>query len=453
MCKSQVHVRKDIVKAYRNAVPISRLQGLFSRHSTTGRWVDSPQAKIVVFLLILLNTGLVALEAYMQEDASIENNIWIYFSVQLVFSIVFAAELGLRLHGSWETLFCDPWCQYDMLMVIVSLTDSCVLNFVPVAHSAHRIFVRLMPALQVLRLGRLVQERAIVPHLARAGPVPEAPAPLPPPAPTLREALSSPPAPDGPAQEPRSVATPAPPRVQEQTAAAQVFYGPPVQLAQFRATAHAVPAAVGCPPHTGAAARAPDPHASWCGELTPLLPVRFVVPGWQDTAPASSGRSSSASPRWSSLPQSSRRWASASPARSRPRGEARAGEAVPAEGLETQEAWAMPALFLDEATQRLLSVHGVPAAEGDSGAGRPSAAGPPAGGRHRRFGWPEASERSVAAAPETSAFGSDRVAHVKWLIQQFGWSGVAFDKLVLHLDRMGIELSIPEQDRLRRVLH
>lgn len=122
-----------------------------------------------------------------------------------------------------------------------------------------------------------------MPHLARAGPVPEAPAPLPPPAPTLREALSSPPAPDGPAQEPRSVATPAPPRVQEQTAAAQVFYGPPVQLAQFRATAHAVPAAVGCPPHTGAAARAPDPHASWCGELTPLLPVRFVVPGWQDS--------------------------------------------------------------------------------------------------------------------------------------------------------------------------
>lgn len=93
-CKSQVHVRKDIVKTYRKgkAPPISKWQGLFSTHSPTGRWVDSAQAKIVVFLLILLNTGFVALEAYMQEDVSIQNNIWMYFSVQLVFSIVFAVE-------------------------------------------------------------------------------------------------------------------------------------------------------------------------------------------------------------------------------------------------------------------------------------------------------------------------------------------------------------------------
>mmetsp|Transcript_113568 Transcript_113568/g.253351 ORF Transcript_113568/g.253351 Transcript_113568/m.253351 type:complete len:285 (+) Transcript_113568:3-857(+) len=46
----------------------------------------------------------------------------------------------------------------------------------------------------------------------------------------------------------------------------------------------------------------------------------------------------------------------------------------------------------------------------------------------------------------------DRVAEVHLWVSQQGLSRLPFDKLVLHLDRLGVELSIPEQDRLKRCL-
>lgn len=40
----------------------------------------------------------------------------------------------------------------------------------------------------------------------------------------------------------------------------------------------------------------------------------------------------------------------------------------------------------------------------------------------------------------------------QWVIQQ-GFADVPFDKLILKLDRLGIELSVSEQDVLRRLLN
>mmetsp|Transcript_34355 Transcript_34355/g.97433 ORF Transcript_34355/g.97433 Transcript_34355/m.97433 type:complete len:118 (+) Transcript_34355:1-354(+) len=46
-----------------------------------------------------------------------------------------------------------------------------------------------------------------------------------------------------------------------------------------------------------------------------------------------------------------------------------------------------------------------------------------------------------------------RLEHIFWWIKQQGWSSMAFDRLVLHLDRLGIELTISEQDHLKRGLY
>merc|ERR1712039_1015351 len=53
---------------------------------------------------------------------------------------------------------------------------------------------------------------------------------------------------------------------------------------------------------------------------------------------------------------------------------------------------------------------------------------------------------TTPAMPEREA---PRVEHVRWWIRQQGWVNQPFDKLVLHLDRLGIELSIAEQDHLK----
>jgi len=56
---------------------------------------------------------------------------------------------------------------------------------------------------------------------------------------------------------------------------------------------------------------------------------------------------------------------------------------------------------------------------------------------------------ALAAGFVPQGQGQGRVALVQQWVRQNGWGGLAFDKLVLHLDRLGVELSEAEQDALQ----
>jgi len=63
------------------------------------------------------------------------------------------------------------------------------------------------------------------------------------------------------------------------------------------------------------------------------------------------------------------------------------------------------------------------------------------------------SRERLLVAPAWSEREASRVDHVRWWVRQQGWASQPFDKLVLHLDRLGIELTIAEQDQLKRSLY
>eukprot|EP00933_Yihiella_yeosuensis_P044857 TRINITY_DN40133_c0_g1_i1.p1 TRINITY_DN40133_c0_g1~~TRINITY_DN40133_c0_g1_i1.p1 ORF type:complete len:866 (-),score=130.12 TRINITY_DN40133_c0_g1_i1:170-2767(-) len=185
-CRTHIHAKQDILKHYRqsDAGSWNLLERLWlDRESQHVHWIDSTQAKAVFYVAILLNILWFILVAYLQQDSAWRSNSsdtrgsesialqWVYFVVELFFCALFSGELLLRLKASSEggelTEGIDAWTEcgwnrFDAVLVVACFVDACILNFTPSAKGVHRVVVLLMPALQTLRLGRVVSELRLI---------------------------------------------------------------------------------------------------------------------------------------------------------------------------------------------------------------------------------------------------------------------------------------------------
>lgn len=163
MCKSQVNIRKDIIKDCREARPLWSLRRMCSTSSSSGSWIDSSQARIALYLAIVLNTSFYIVWSYLQESGQTEHlNPWMFFGIEVLFVLGFGGELLLRAQKAPGHFLVDRWSFYDLFVLACAFFDLSVLNFVPSLSGAHHLVVQLMPALQILRLGRLVVELRLI---------------------------------------------------------------------------------------------------------------------------------------------------------------------------------------------------------------------------------------------------------------------------------------------------
>jgi len=142
-------------------------------------WIDSKCGKFISNTALWLNVALFIVVANLHEadwqnlqvDPILQG---CYCGLELLLLAFFAYELWQRLKSSdegFDAFMKTGWNCYDAFLIMVGFVDACVLNFVPLAQvqAVHNIVLLLAPALQILRLGRVVTElRLIILGILRA---------------------------------------------------------------------------------------------------------------------------------------------------------------------------------------------------------------------------------------------------------------------------------------------
>eukprot|EP00931_Biecheleriopsis_adriatica_P003546 TRINITY_DN105348_c0_g1_i1.p1 TRINITY_DN105348_c0_g1~~TRINITY_DN105348_c0_g1_i1.p1 ORF type:complete len:479 (-),score=118.36 TRINITY_DN105348_c0_g1_i1:78-1514(-) len=76
----------------------------------------------VIVCTILLNTIIIGLEVDMVQASQLENRL-VFFIMELIFTLVFLVEMGVRLNQYAWDYFVDPWNIFDYALVILSCSD------------------------------------------------------------------------------------------------------------------------------------------------------------------------------------------------------------------------------------------------------------------------------------------------------------------------------------------
>jgi len=130
-----------------------------TRHGTlvkkANKMVNSGNFKNFIFLLILLNTILLAAKWPGQTDETDEQ----IESINAVFTWIFTMELVVRIFAKgFRGFTVDPFNQFDGIIVIISLVDFIIFRSVGVNDAENSLsFLTALRALRLLRVFRLLQ--------------------------------------------------------------------------------------------------------------------------------------------------------------------------------------------------------------------------------------------------------------------------------------------------------
>eukprot|EP00931_Biecheleriopsis_adriatica_P046519 TRINITY_DN26727_c0_g1_i1.p1 TRINITY_DN26727_c0_g1~~TRINITY_DN26727_c0_g1_i1.p1 ORF type:complete len:855 (+),score=186.02 TRINITY_DN26727_c0_g1_i1:39-2567(+) len=177
-CRTHLHAKQDVIRDYRQTDQTWRmLDWVQSMEEYKGPWINSAQAKILFYFTVALNVTLFVTIATVHDQTDWHSGKvspavqWGYFCSELLFLGIFTGELLLRLRAFAQTqggeegvdgFMQKGWNRYDMVLLVVAFADVCVLNFIPDAQAFHRMILLLMPACQLLRLGRVVVELRMI---------------------------------------------------------------------------------------------------------------------------------------------------------------------------------------------------------------------------------------------------------------------------------------------------
>lgn len=135
-------------------------------------WIDTKCGRFVSNTALWLNVALFIVVANLHEadwqslqiDPVLQG---CYCGGQLLLLAFFSYELWQRLKSADEGIDAfmkTGWNCYDAFLIALGFVDACVLNFIPVAQvqAVHNMVLLLAPALQILRLGRVVTELRLI---------------------------------------------------------------------------------------------------------------------------------------------------------------------------------------------------------------------------------------------------------------------------------------------------
>jgi len=106
----------------------------------------------VVSLVVIVNAVFIGFETELLrcDDGDVKYSIW--YAIQVVFAVIFLAELTIRLAAERSAFWFDAWNTFDSVLVLVSALDTLVLH-----HFMGGSSVDLIVALRIMRLARLVR--------------------------------------------------------------------------------------------------------------------------------------------------------------------------------------------------------------------------------------------------------------------------------------------------------
>lgn len=144
---------------------VAYLQHLLNRRVIRSAY-NSPNAQILVAVLILVNFIVNAAEAQVQAEDSNSLQFKIFKGFELLFTSIFTVELVINMHAHWwRDFWYSGWNVFDFIVVMISLV-SLVLTGLPGIST-----LRLMRAFRVFRLfKRLESLRKIIRALENAIP-------------------------------------------------------------------------------------------------------------------------------------------------------------------------------------------------------------------------------------------------------------------------------------------
>jgi voltage-gated sodium channel len=115
------------------------------------RLVHANSFTYAVSVVVVVNAVFIGFETEFQRCSdSVSSSAW--YGVQVVFSLTFLAELGIRFFAERSSFWHDLWNIFDTVLVLASVSDTLILH-----HVMRGGALDLMVALRISRLARLVR--------------------------------------------------------------------------------------------------------------------------------------------------------------------------------------------------------------------------------------------------------------------------------------------------------
>eukprot|EP00747_Dinoflagellata_sp_TGD_P073199 gnl/TRDRNA2_/TRDRNA2_157792_c0_seq1.p1 gnl/TRDRNA2_/TRDRNA2_157792_c0~~gnl/TRDRNA2_/TRDRNA2_157792_c0_seq1.p1 ORF type:complete len:821 (+),score=150.63 gnl/TRDRNA2_/TRDRNA2_157792_c0_seq1:102-2564(+) len=117
-------------------------------------WINSTRAHCVISIVIIVNSVWIGVETDHRPRSGgtpFSESLWAWTVIEILFTIAFLIEFGLRLSVEGLTYFRDSWNCFDVFVLTLSIADTIVLLCI------HDDGTRFMTIIRIVRLLRLVR--------------------------------------------------------------------------------------------------------------------------------------------------------------------------------------------------------------------------------------------------------------------------------------------------------